>query len=106
MELQKYNAHFVFLGTSGISPRKGFTSSDIYEAEIKRAMIAAGQRVVILADHSKFQRQALVSFSSLQDVDMVITSDLVEPAYIREMEELGVKVVVCPVKHELQEEEQ
>lgn len=104
MELRKYNAHFVFLGTSGISPRKGFTSSDIYEAEIKRAMIAAGQRIVILADHSKFQRQALVSFGTLQDVDMVITSDLADRSAIREMEELGVQVIVCPIKEELRGE--
>jgi DeoR/GlpR family transcriptional regulator of sugar metabolism len=101
MELQKYNAHYVFLGTSGISLRKGFMSSDIYEAEIKRAMISAGQQVVVLADHSKFQRQALVSFGSFQDVDMVITSDLTDPGIVKEMESLGVQVVVCPVKEEL-----
>lgn len=97
MELHKYNAHYAFLGTSGISMKKGFTSSDIYEAEIKRAMIAAGQKVVILADHSKFQRQGLVSYSSFQDVDMVITSDLTDPNAIAEIEKFGVNVVVCPV---------
>lgn len=97
MELQKFNAHYVFLGTSGISMRKGFTSHDIYEAEIKRAMIAAGQKVVILADHSKFEQQALVSFSSFQDVDMVITSELTDQKAIREIESFGVKVIVCPV---------
>ncbi|WP_274362980.1 DeoR/GlpR family DNA-binding transcription regulator [Paenibacillus thermotolerans] len=99
-ELQRYNAHYVFLGTSGISLRKGFTSSDIYEAEIKRAMIRAGQRAVILADHRKFQRQALVSFSSFQEVDIVITSDLTDPDMIKELEGMGVEVIVVPVKHE------
>jgi DeoR/GlpR family transcriptional regulator of sugar metabolism len=97
LELHKYNAHYVFLGTTGISLRKGFTSSDIYEAEIKRAMIAAGQKVVILADHSKFQRQGLVSYSSFQDVDMLITSDLADPKTLKDIENLGVKVVVCKV---------
>ncbi|HUC92429.1 MAG TPA: DeoR/GlpR family DNA-binding transcription regulator [Paenibacillus sp.] len=98
IELQKYNAHYVFLGSSGISMRKGFTSSDIYEAEIKKAMIAAGQKAVILADHSKFLRHALVSFSSFDDVDIVITTDLVDPDILRELEDTGVKVIVCPVK--------
>jgi DeoR/GlpR family transcriptional regulator of sugar metabolism len=98
MELHKYNAHYAFLGTSGISLRKGFTSSDIYEAEIKRAMIAAGQKVVILADHTKFQQQGLVSYGSFQDVDMVITSDLADADMLKEIERLGVRVVVCKVK--------
>jgi DeoR/GlpR family transcriptional regulator of sugar metabolism len=98
MELHKYNAHYVFLGTSGVTLRKGFTSSDIYEAEMKEAMVTAGQKVVILADHSKFQRQALVSFSSFKDVDIVITSDLTDPDLVKEMESMGVQVIVCPVK--------
>ncbi|CAM4138849.1 DeoR/GlpR family DNA-binding transcription regulator [Paenibacillus alkaliterrae] len=98
MELQKYNAHYSFLGASGISLRKGFTSSDIYEAEIKRAMIAAGQKVVILADHSKFMKQGLVAFSSFQDVDMLITSDMVDPEILKQIEEVGVQIVVCPTK--------
>jgi len=97
-ELRKYNAHYVFLGTSGVSLRKGFTSSDIYEAEMKRAMIGAGQKAVILADHTKFQRQALISFSGFRDVDIVITSDLVDPAILEELEGQGVEVVVCPMK--------
>ncbi|WJH37528.1 DeoR/GlpR family DNA-binding transcription regulator [Paenibacillus sp. CC-CFT747] len=98
VEMQKYNAHYVFLGTSGISMKKGFTSSDLYEAEIKRAMISTGQKVVILADHSKFHRQALLSFSSFADVDILITSDLTDPEILREIESFGVTVVAVPVK--------
>ncbi|XID93449.1 DeoR/GlpR family DNA-binding transcription regulator [Paenibacillaceae bacterium WGS1546] len=98
IELHKYNAHYAFLGVSGISLKKGFTSSDIYEAEIKRAMVAAGQRIVILADHSKFMRQGLVAFSSFQDVDMLITSDLTDEDTIKEIEKFGVDVVVCPMR--------
>jgi len=94
-ELQKYNADFVFMGTSGISLRKGFTSSDIYEAEIKRAMVAAGQKVVVVADHSKFMRQALISYSTFQDIDILITSSLADPAILTEISRLGVQVVVC-----------
>lgn len=97
LELQKYNAHFAFMGTSGVSGRKGFTSSDIYEAEMKRAMVAAGQKVVVLADHSKFQRQGLVSFSNFQDVDIVITSDLTDPRIVKEIQDAGVQVIVCPM---------
>ncbi|MBM7565085.1 DeoR/GlpR family DNA-binding transcription regulator [Paenibacillus sacheonensis] len=96
-EMRKYNADYVFLGTSGISLKKGFTSSDPYEAEIKRAMIESAQQVVVVADHSKFSRQALLSFSGFDNVDMLITSDLVEPALLQEIEAQGVKVIAVPV---------
>lgn len=100
-EMQKYNAHYVFLGTSGISLKKnGFTSSDLYEAEIKkRVMISSGQKVVIVADHSKFYRQALLSFSSFADVDILITSDLADPDILGEIEKKqGVEVIAVSVK--------
>lgn len=98
IELQKYNAHFAFLGTWGISQRKGFTSSDLYEAEVKRAMIAAGQKIVIVADHSKFEKQGLISFSSFQDVDILITSNLADPNILKEIRLIGVEVVEVPVE--------
>ncbi|CAH1192521.1 Glycerol-3-phosphate regulon repressor [Paenibacillus allorhizoplanae] len=105
LELQKYNADFSFLGASGISKRKGFTSSDLYEAEVKRAMISAGQKIVIVADHSKFERQGLISFSSFQGVDILVTSDLVESSILEEISQTGVQVMVCPVKHLMQGDE-
>lgn len=97
IELQKYNAHFAFLGTSGISLHKGFTSSDIFEAEVKRAMISAGQKVVIVADHTKLQRQAIISFGSFKEVDILITSDLADEKVVQEIENQGVQVIVCPM---------
>lgn len=97
IELHKYNADFAFIGTTGISAPKGFTSLDIYEAEIKRAMVAASHTVVVLADHSKFEKQSLISFASLEDVDIVITSTLTDPNAVREIESYGVKVMTCEV---------
>ncbi|MFD2611935.1 DeoR/GlpR family DNA-binding transcription regulator [Paenibacillus gansuensis] len=96
-ELKKYNADYVFMGTSGISLRKGFMSSDIYEAEIKRAMVAAGQKVAVVADHTKLHRQALIAYSTFQDVDILITSSLADPDVLSEIGKLGVQVVVCDV---------
>ncbi|QHW33672.1 DeoR/GlpR transcriptional regulator [Paenibacillus rhizovicinus] len=97
-ELQHYNADYVFMGTTGISLRKGFTSSDIYEAEIKRAMVAAGQKVVVVADHSKFQAQALIAYSAFKDVDILVTSSLADPIILAEIRKLGVQVIACDVE--------
>ncbi|MBO7744426.1 DeoR/GlpR transcriptional regulator [Paenibacillus sp. MWE-103] len=96
-ELQHYNADYVFMGTTGISLRIGFTSSDIYEAGIKRAMVAAGQKVVVVADHTKFQAQALIAYSAFKDVDILITSSLADPIILAEVRKLGVQVIVCDV---------
>lgn len=92
-ELTKYNANYVFLGTSGISLKQGITSSDLYEAEMKKAMVTAGEKIVVLADHSKFANVGLTSFCDFQDVDIIITSDLVANDVIEEVRKKGVEVI-------------
>ena len=96
VELRKYNADIAFMGTSGISLTKGFTSSDIYEAEIKRAMVSAAKKIVVVADHSKFSRQGLVSFATFDEVDALVTSEITDGAIRQEIHRLGVEVCTCP----------
>jgi len=99
-ELKKYNADFVFLGTSGISLRQGFTSSDLYEAEIKRGMVSAGQRIVVVADHSKLEKAGLTTFCHFEETAIFITSDLTDKKIIKEIENRGVEVIIAPVSEE------
>jgi len=93
-ELKKYSANYAFLGTTGISLTKGFSTSDLYEAEVKRAMVQAGNKVVVVADHSKFKKQGLITFCGFDDVDMLVTSDQTDEEILKEIEKLGVKVIV------------
>lgn len=92
-ELNQYNAKYVFLGSSGISLRYGCTSSDLYEADMKREMVKAAEKRVVVADHSKFERVGLTSFCGFEDIDILITSDKVKQHILKEIEKLGVEVI-------------
>ncbi|WP_078432243.1 DeoR/GlpR family DNA-binding transcription regulator [Metabacillus halosaccharovorans] len=96
-ELQKYRADFVFLGTSGVSIRQGFTSFDLYEAEMKRAMVSAGEKIVVVADHSKLEKAGLTSFCNFEETDIFITSDLANKNILHEIEKKGIQVIVVPM---------
>lgn len=96
-ELKEYNADYAFLGTSGINLENGFTSSDLYEAEVKRNMISVSQKVVVVADHSKFNRKGFLTYANFHDIDILITSDLVDEKMLREIQNRGVEVQVCSV---------
>ncbi|MBM7582949.1 DeoR family transcriptional regulator of aga operon/DeoR family myo-inositol catabolism operon transcriptional repressor [Caldicoprobacter guelmensis] len=100
---RSYNADIVFLGVSGISLNKGFTSSDIYEAEIKRTMMFAAQKRVIVADHSKFERQGLITFADFKEIDAVVTSSLVDRELLKAIKDLGIEVIVCEVTEDASE---
>ncbi len=60
----------VFLGCNGIDPDGGVTNINLPEADIKRAMIAASQRCVVLADSTKLGTRALAMVCEIDDVDV------------------------------------
>ena len=93
--LDELRVDVAFLGTNGISPRHGFTTPDEAEASVKRAMVRAGHRVVVLADSSKLGREHLVRFAGPGDVDVLVTDSGAGPAAVAELEDAGVEVVIA-----------
>jgi DeoR family transcriptional regulator, fructose operon transcriptional repressor len=82
-----------FMGTNGCSAERGLTTPDQAEAAVKRAMIAAARRVVVLADHTKVGNDNLARFGSISDVDVLITDSGLDAELATELEEAGVRVV-------------
>ncbi|MQS08469.1 DeoR/GlpR family DNA-binding transcription regulator [Streptomyces alkaliphilus] len=86
------SADIVFLATNGFSPDTGLTTPDLAEAAVKRALIAAGRRVVLLADSGKSGREHFARFGDLRDVDLLITDTGLDPRDAREIEAGGTEV--------------
>jgi DeoR/GlpR family transcriptional regulator of sugar metabolism len=63
----------VFLGTHGMSARSGFTSPNLAEAETNRVFAASGQRLFMLADHTKWNVVGLSSFGGLDAANVLIS---------------------------------
>lgn len=66
------HADLCFLGAHGVHPR-GLSSPNLTEAQTNRAFVEACDRLIVLADHSKFGTHALASFAALDQVSTLIT---------------------------------
>ena len=93
--LAELRVDVAFLGANGIAPGHGFTTPDDAEASVKRAMVRAGQRVVVLADSSKLGREHLVRYAAVEDVDVLVTDEGADPDVVAELEKAGVEVVLA-----------
>jgi DeoR family fructose operon transcriptional repressor len=82
-----------FIGASGLSVGRGLTAPDRGEAAVKRAMIAAARRTVVLADHTKVANDAFSRFGDLADVDVVVTDSGLDSETAAEIELAGPRVV-------------
>jgi DeoR family fructose operon transcriptional repressor len=84
-----------FVGTNGLTLQHGLTTPDVDEAAVKSAMVAAGRRVVVLADSRKFGQETLVRFARLDQIDAVVTDDGVSPTDVAALESLDIEVVIA-----------
>lgn len=73
-ELRTYHVDTVFLGACGLG-KYGLTSPDEEEAYVKKGMIHAASQVILVTDHSKFQKEFLHTIESLQSIHVVITDE-------------------------------
>lgn len=85
-----------FITTHSVSVDGGLTEPSFDEVAIKRAMIGAASEVVLIADHSKFGREALVRTAPLSAVDHVVTSGRLDSGVAEAIRETGVTVSVVP----------
>jgi DeoR family fructose operon transcriptional repressor len=82
-----------FIGTNGLTVERGLTTPDPAEASVKRAMIHAARRVVLLADHTKIGNDYLARFGAVADLDLLITDTGLDDDLATEVEAAGVRVI-------------
>jgi DeoR family fructose operon transcriptional repressor len=92
-QLAEISVEVSFLGTNGVSVARGLTTPVPTEAAVKSAMVSAGKRRVLLADHSKFGRDSFCRFANLADIDVIVTGVELDDDTTAEIESVGPKVV-------------
>lgn len=90
--LGEIHADKLFLGCNGVSQEKGITNSNMQEAEIKRAMIACSQHVIVVADSSKVGRVAAAHVAPLQAVHRLITDTGADAEELERLRDAGIEV--------------
>ena len=75
--LERLRASYAFVGCNGIGPDGGIMTTNLPEMVMKRHMLRACSRSVLVADASKFTQEALVRVCGLDEIDILITAGAV-----------------------------
>lgn len=94
-EIRALHADVAVIGTNGISAARGLSTPDADEAAVKTALIGAADFVVLLTDSAKFDRESLVSFAGLDEIDVLVTDSAPTGALAAALAENGVDVEVA-----------
>jgi DeoR family fructose operon transcriptional repressor len=84
-----------FLGSNGVSVERGLTTPDVAEAAVKRAMLRAARRAVVLVDHTKVGNDCFARFGDLEEVDTLITDEGLDLEVAADLQAAGPRVVLA-----------
>ena len=85
----------LFLGVDGIDIEYGLTTTNINEASLNKQMIKAAQKIIVLADSSKFGRKGFGKICGIEDVDQIITDSGIDKKTKARLFELGINVTIA-----------
>jgi DeoR/GlpR family transcriptional regulator of sugar metabolism len=87
------NIDIAFMAASGFSFENGFTVSNFFECELKKAVIKKAKKVIMMVDSSKFGKVLAFTFGNLSNLDILISDDNLPKTVVNKARELGVKVI-------------
>jgi DeoR/GlpR family transcriptional regulator of sugar metabolism len=93
--LENYHIKTAFVSCSGFTPESGLTEVDIYEAQIKRKMIASSGAVVALIDSSKFGRMDLTPFAHTGQLAHIYADDNLSPEWVERLRHSKMTFTLC-----------
>lgn len=92
--LSSLNIPLSFIGTDGFAGCDGPSSSAYEEAELKRIALQRSQRLIVLADHTKFMKTHLFQVCSWDDVFGMVTDRWDDVDYLAKVRELEPRIKI------------
>ncbi|MDU2881718.1 MAG: DeoR/GlpR family transcriptional regulator, partial [Enterobacter sp.] len=93
--ISQFRLDFGILGISGIDTDGSLLEFDYHEVRTKRAIIENSRHVMLVVDHSKFGRNAMVNMGSISMVNAVYT-DVMPPAGVMQViKDNNVQLELC-----------
>jgi DeoR family transcriptional regulator, glycerol-3-phosphate regulon repressor len=93
--MRQFRVDIALIGISGIEADGTLRDFDFREVKVTRAILDSAREVWLAADHSKFNRPAMVEVGRVGQLDMLFTDKSPPPAFAALLEEANVQCVVA-----------
>lgn len=91
--LSNFRVDKAFIGANGISIEEGITTPNFTEAQTKKAMINVANKVILVADSTKFNKVCCSVICPIRVVSAIITSSDTDENITKEYMDSGVEIL-------------
>ena len=93
--IRQFKVDIGLIGISGIEADGTMRDFDYREVKVAKAIIEHSRQVWLAADHTKFNRPAMVKLAPMSDIDCVFTDAHPTATFVEMMEQAGVECIVA-----------
>ncbi len=90
--LRRMHVNTAFLTADAVDLERGVTNATIEGVPLKQAVVEAGERVILLADSSKFGRVSLADVCPIEEINAVITDTGLPSETLQGLQAKGIPV--------------
>jgi DeoR family deoxyribose operon repressor len=91
--LRSVRAHKLFLSASGVHESLGMTCAHSFEVTVKQTILESALQKILVADSSKFGTVKTVFFSSIDNLDMIITDNGISDEWTEIIQNKGIELI-------------
>ena len=93
--IRNFHADFAFISTKSIVLPEGTYEAQLPLIEVKQAIVQSSDKVVLLADNSKFEAKSMCRAISLETIDTIISDSKLAARHLTHFEELGKEIIIA-----------
>lgn len=91
--IQRYKVDYAVIGASALDDDGAILDFDSREVDVARAILANARTRILVADSSKFQRQAPIRICSVGDLDYVVTDRMPSVQFCDAARDAGTQII-------------
>lgn len=96
--LTRHRIDMAIISCVGFSLSKGASEGFEEQALYKEFLVQHAERVILLVDSSKFDRQSDYFFGRVKEIDHVVTDEAIDDAAAERIRQSGVELTIAPMR--------
>lgn len=92
--MPRFHAPKLFMGAAALGPA-GLMQADPVLVAVERRLIDRAEEIIVMADADKFKAPSGHVVCALDEIDIIVTDDRIDPGQVRELENAGVRVIIA-----------
>ena len=90
-----FHVDYAIFSCKGIDLERGLTDANESDAQIKKMIVKAANKIILAVDHSKFNKISFTQVCELSEIDMVVTDEEPDESWKQAFLSAGIELI-CP----------